>query len=247
MRLFPYLAGPLSTMNILITGASKGIGKAIAEKFGSEGHALFLSARDPVRLGQAGAELRHRFPNIRVESHAADLARKEAVQALAAWALQGAGGAPDVLVNNAGIYLPGSLATEADGNLEELMAVNLYGAYHLTRALLPALTTRGQGHIFNMCSVASVQASDKGGAYSISKYALLGFSRNLREEMKPHGIKVTAVIPGAVYTSSWAGSGVEPERLIAPEDIADLVYAASQLSSRTVVEDILIRPRLGDL
>jgi short-subunit dehydrogenase len=106
---------------------------------------------------------------------------------------------------------------------------------------------RKTGHIFNMCSIASLQAYKNGGAYSISKFALLGFSKNLREEMKPYGIKVTAVIPGAAYTDSWAGSGVDPRRIMTAGDVAAMIYAAAQLSPQACVEDIVLRPQLGDL
>jgi short-subunit dehydrogenase len=104
-----------------------------------------------------------------------------------------------------------------------------------------------KGHIFNMCSIASLHAYTNGGAYSISKFALLGFSKNLREEMKPHGIKVTAVIPGAVYTDSWAGSGVSRERIMQAADVAAMIYTAAQLSPQACVEDIVLRPLEGDL
>jgi short-subunit dehydrogenase len=127
-----------------------------------------------------------------------------------------------------------------------MIAVNLYSAYHLTRALLPGMMERKQGHIFNMCSIASLKAYSNGGAYSISKFALLGFSRNLREEMMPYNIKVTAVIPGAAYTDSWVGF-VDPERIMEASDIAQLVYAAAHLSPKACVEDIVVRPQLGDL
>ena len=106
---------------------------------------------------------------------------------------------------------------------------------------------RKAGHIFNMCSIASLHAYSNGGSYSISKYALMGFSKNLREEMKPFNIKVTAVYPGAVYTSSWEGSNVLPSRIMEVNDIAEMVYAASLLSPKACVEDIVIRPFLGDL
>jgi NADP-dependent 3-hydroxy acid dehydrogenase YdfG len=103
------------------------------------------------------------------------------------------------------------------------------------------------GHIFNMCSIASLQAYNNGGAYSISKFALAGFSKNLREEMKQHGIKVTTVYPGAAFTDSWAGSGVDPQRIMEASDIAEMIYTASRLSPQACVEDILLRPQLGDL
>ena len=116
----------------------------------------------------------------------------------------------DVLVNNAGLFDPGSVYNEPDGTLEHLMAVNLYSAYHVTRSVINHMIAQKSGHIFNMCSIASFKAYANGGAYSISKYALAGFSTNLREEMKPFGIKVTAVYPGAAFTDSWEESGVSP-------------------------------------
>jgi short-subunit dehydrogenase len=136
---------------------------------------------------------------------------------------------------------------EKEGNLEEMIQTNLYSAYHLTRTLLPHMMARKSGHIFNICSVASLKAYPNGGAYGISKFALLGFSRNLREEMKPLGIKVTAVLPGAAYSASWEGSGVDPERIMTAEDVARMVYAAAILSPQATVEDIVLRPQLGDL
>lgn len=98
-----------------------------------------------------------------------------------------------------------------------------------------------------MCSVASLAAYKNGGAYSISKHALMGFSKNLREELKPYNIKVTAVYPGAVYTASWDGSGINPSRIMEVNDIAEMIYAASLLSAQACVEDIIIRPLKGDL
>jgi NADP-dependent 3-hydroxy acid dehydrogenase YdfG len=103
------------------------------------------------------------------------------------------------------------------------------------------------GHIFNISSIAGLKAYANGGSYSISKYAIRGFSNNLREEMKPFNIKVTAVYPGAVLTDSWKEAGINPERIMEVNDVANMVYAASQLSPQACVEDIVIRPQLGDL
>jgi short-subunit dehydrogenase len=103
------------------------------------------------------------------------------------------------------------------------------------------------GHIFTICSIASLAAYPGGGAYGISKYALLGFTKNLRHELREHGIKVTAIIPGAVYTDSWKGSGVPEDRIMEDRDIARMIYACSQLSLQAVVEEIVVRPQLGDL
>jgi short-subunit dehydrogenase len=233
-------------MNCIITGASRGLGMAMAERFAQGGYNLYLCSRDAAKLAAATKELSGRYPDIAVHSRAVDMGEKTAVEAFARW-LGDAGVTVDVLINNAGQFIPGSVHNEPEGALETLMTVNLYSAYHLTRYLLPAMMARRSGHIFNICSVASLKAYPNGGAYSISKYALAGFSANLREEMKPHGIKVTTVYPGAAYTDSWAGTGIDPQRIMTAADVAEMVFTASRLSPQAVVEEILLRPQLGDL
>jgi len=233
-------------MHCIITGASKGLGKAIAEKFAAGGYNLYLCARNRAALEETAAGIRSGFPGISVEIAAFDLAEKEQARQFGQWILD-KGISIDVLVNNAGQFIPGSIHAEEEGTLEKMISVNLYSAYHLTRVLLPGMMAKKKGHIFNICSIASLQPYPNGGSYSISKFALAGFSRNLREEMKPFGIKVTALYPGAAYTDSWVGSGVDPQRIMEAGDIADMVFAASQLSPRATVEDIILRPQLGDL
>jgi short-subunit dehydrogenase len=233
-------------MNSIITGASRGLGRAIAGQFAAQGYDLVLTSRDPAALQTAVRELSDRYPAVRILHRNADLGNKAEAQALGRWIAE-SGLTVDVLVNNAGQFIYGSLYDEADGVLEQLMAVNLFSAYHLTRSLLPGMIARGSGHIFNICSIASLKAYHHGGAYGISKYALAGFSANLREEMKEHGIKVTAVYPGAAYTDSWSGSGVDPHRIMEAADIAKMVVAATALSPQATVEEIVLRPQLGDL
>lgn len=233
-------------MNVVITGASRGFGFAIAEQFAAAGHSLYLCARDQERLRQSADTLKAQYPGLIVYVYAADLSDEKAVKSLAIKLLEEAG-TIDILVNNAGSFVPGSVYNEPEGALKQMIDLNLFSAYHLTRALVPSMISRRQGHIFNMCSIASVQAYPNGGAYSISKFALLGFSRNLREEMKPFQVKVTAVLPGAAYTDSWKGSGVEPARIMEARDIAHMVYQATLLSPQACVEEIVLRPQLGDL
>lgn len=234
-------------MNIVITGASRGLGKAITTTFAGDGqnHTFFLSSRNKETLDAAANELQENFPGTKILSQAYDLSDKKNVLALASWVLAQTD-KPDILVNNAGIFLPGNVHDEREGLLEEIMNVNLFSAYHLTRKLLPAMMKQKSGHIFNICSIASLKAYENGGAYSISKFALAGFSKNLREEMKPHGIKVTSVYPGAAYTDSWAGF-VKPERIMEATDVSKMIYAASQLSPQACVEEIIMRPQLGDV
>lgn len=238
-------------MNVVITGASKGMGKAIAEKFAANGHNIILCARNEVQLYKTMEELLTKYPSVVIKAFPADLSNTVQTKNFANRVLAEVNKLPgkkaDVLVNNAGQFSPGSVYNEEEGVLEKMIEVNLYSAYHLTRMLLPHMIEHKSGHIFNMCSIASLKAYKNGGAYSISKFALLGFSKNLREEMKDHGIKVTAVMPGAVYTDSWSESGVSPQRLMESDDISELIFAATQLSGGAVVEEIIIRPQLGDL
>ncbi|OSZ78035.1 short-chain dehydrogenase [Chitinophagaceae bacterium IBVUCB1] len=232
--------------NAVITGATQGIGRAIAGKFLSQGFDIAICARNGEDLTALKNEWAAQYPNRSVLAIVADVATKQGAIAFADEVLQHFASI-DVLVNNAGTYYPGSLATEPEGQLEQLMNLNLYSAYHITRKLLPVMKQQQQGHIFNICSVASHKAYPGGGAYSITKYALLGFSENLREELKQDMIKVTTVSPGAVYSRSWDGSGVPQERIMQAADIADMVWAAANLSPQACVETILIRPQLGDL
>lgn len=233
-------------MNIVITGASKGMGKAMAEKFAEGGHSLFICSRNEVNLKNTAEEIENKYDNISVKYIATDLGNKNGSKEFTDWILSSNENI-DVLINNAGTFLPGSLFDEPEGTLEEMINTNLYSAYHVTRALLPSMMKRRQGHIFNMCSIASLNAYANGGSYSVSKFALAGFSKNLREEMKPYNIKVTTVYPGAVYTDSWKSTGLPESRFIKMDDIASLVYTTSLLSPQACVEEIIIRPIEGDI
>ena len=232
-------------MNVVITGASQGIGFAIAEIFANAGYTLCLCSKTKENLAAAGNSLAVKYPHATIHFTHADLSKKEQCTQFANWCLEK--GTPTILINNAGFFSPGNIQDEADNALEQQMAVNLYSAYHTTRALLPTILKMGKGHIFNICSIASLNAYAQGGSYSISKFALLGFSKNLRLELKDKGIKVTAVCPGATYTNSWNGSGIDPMRIMESEDIAKMIFAAAHLSPQAVVEDIVMRPQLGDL
>ncbi len=225
----------------IITGITHGIGRAITEKLLHEGFHVIGCARNENDLRSMEAQWEGKL-----QTHVVDVANRAQTDAFAQ-AILSTGNAPQILVNNAGIYQPGNLADEPEGQLEKMLSVNLLSAYHLTRALLPAMKRSGSGHIFNLCSIASLQAYPGGGAYSISKYALLGFSDNLREELKPTGIRVTAICPGAVWSRSWEGSGVNPENIIAAADIAELLWSAYNLSPAACLERLVIRPQGGDL
>jgi short-subunit dehydrogenase len=233
-------------MNAIITGASKGIGKSVATAFAALGYNLVLCSRTPTTLYNTVQELYNAFPNVKIKAMPADLSSKLGCKDFTSWVLS-LNMSIDVLVNNAGLFVPGSVHNEAEGQLEFMLNANLNSAYHVTRALVPKMMEQTSGHVFNVCSIASIKAYDNGGSYSISKFAMLGFGKNLREEMKPYNVKVTNVMPGAAYTGSWSGSDIDPKRLMEAEDIAQMIVASTQLSASACVEDIILRPQLGDL
>jgi short-subunit dehydrogenase len=188
----------------VITGATKGIGRAIAESLATEGYDILVCSNDALSLENMAADFAVRFSDVQLITYCVDVSKKQEVLDFAQF-VANQWDRVDVLVNNAGLFIPSAIHTEGDGALEKMMETNFYSAYHLTRALLALMLPFKKGYIFIMCSVASTTAYTNGGAYSISKYALLGFSKKLGQELKTHGIKVTAIISGATWTDSWAG------------------------------------------
>lgn len=231
---------------IVVSGGTKGIGRATIDRFMADGFDAVTCSRNETDLSKLKSELESRHPQSSLHIFKADLSVKSEVIAFADYVKQLAQPV-DVLVNNTGVFIPGEVHQEEDGALEKMIETNLYSAYHLTRALLPEMKSRKSGHIFNMCSIASIIAYANGGSYSISKFAMYGMTKVLREEVKPHNIRVTAVLPGATYTASWEGVDVPEERLMKADDVAEAVFSANRMSLASVVEEIVIRPQLGDL
>ncbi len=236
----------LMKKSILVTGGTKGIGRAVLERFARENFTLITCSRNQQDLNHLAKALSEKHPGIELHTFTADLSKREQVMQFAHAALERIPHI-DVLVNNAGAFRPGNIADEPEGQLEWTLQTNLYSAYHLTRALLPSMLKRKQGHIINICSVASLKAYPQGGSYSISKYALLGFSHNLREELKDKGIRVTAIMPGATWSDSWKGVDLPRERLMEAEDVAKTVWCAWELGPSAVLEEVVLRPLPGDL
>ncbi len=230
----------------VVTGGSKGIGKALLIQLANEGFSLATCARNVEILEEVRQEILEKHPAVSFFCQQTDMARPDEVQQFSEAVIQLA--MPiDILVNNAGVFIPGQIHTENKGVFEQTMYTNVFGVYHLTRALLPTMIEKRSGHIFNICSTASTTAYVNGGSYCVSKFALLGMSKVLREELKPYNIRVTSVMPGATLTASWEGTELPPERFMPPEDVAETILAAYRLSARTVVEELLLRPQLGDI
>lgn len=226
---------------VVISGGSQGIGKSLVKFFLNKGFSVYTCARNQKGLDALYEELN----NSNLHIFQADMSKKADVLQFADWVKKNCS-VVDVLINNAGYFEPGKVQSEAEGVLERQIETNLYSAYHLTRALL-AVVPRGSGHIFNMCSVASIMPYIDGGSYCISKFALLGFSKVLREELKSERIKVTSILPGATLTNSWAGVNFPKERFIDADELAKSIYAAYDLGPSTVIEELLVRPMEGDI
>lgn len=233
-------------MNIIITGGTKGIGKAITEKFVQEGFNVAICARTKKDLKKIKKKLEKQNPLVQVMAERVNMQSKKQVEKFAEKIIK-EWGSVDIIVNNAAAFLQGTLLEEPDGFLEKMMATNVYGSYYLTRKLLPHLIHQERGHIFNICSVASQKVYPDCSSYVISKFALLGFSKVLRHELMDKNIKVTSVIPGATLTNSWEGIELPKGRIMPPKDIAAAIWSAYNMSASSTVEEIVMRPQLGDL
>jgi short-subunit dehydrogenase len=153
----------------------------------------------------------------------------------------------DILINNAGIYTPGRVSEQSADDMMQMISVNLMAAWQVTQWALPLLRKGYKPLIINIGSIAGLNAYTNGGAYSVSKFALVGYSKNLRAELMESGIRVSTLNPGATWSSSWSGSRLPKSRLMPAEDIAELCALLYQLSANTVVEEIVMRPLLGDV
>ena len=225
---------------LLITGVSRGIGNAIAQRYEAEGFTIVGCASSAQSLQNVNTD----HPSWHMTQ--VDVGDKAALKLWAANVIED-NGVPDVLVNNAGKFIPGAIHEEQDSVYEDTLRVNLDSAYYLSKAIIPGMKTRGSGLIINICSTASITAYPNGGTYAISKHAMLGLGRCLREELKPHNVSVVNLLPGPVYTSSWAGVDLPEERFMDVEHIAEIAWQANALAPRTVLEDVVLRPQLGDI
>jgi len=247
MLIFDKLNLLLFLMNIVITGATKGIGRAIADLFATrEQGRLAIAARTEADLQRLSASFAEHYPQMEVLACCTDLSSEAGVDRFAQLILQ-KWEHIDVLVNNAGAFIKGGILEEPDDALAQMLALNLVAPYRLTRALLPLMLNQGYGHIFNIASIAGRKIFADSAAYTISKHALIGFSGVLREWLKTRQIKVTTVMPGHTWSQSWEGSTLPPQRILAAEEVALAVYNAWKTAPGTVIEEIILRPQLGDL
>ena len=233
-------------MNILITGATKGIGRAIAEKMVELGHNVAVCARNAADLSALEEALRSSNSSVQVFAKAVDLSEKEQVYNFADQALDFFG-TIEVLVNNAGLFLPSFVLDEADDSLEKQLQLNLLAPYYLYKKLAPSMRNQRKGHIFNICSVSSKEININAGSYGVTKAALLSLNHVMRAEMMACNVKVTAILPGSTFTHSWEGAQIPKDRFIQAEDVAETISGVLSLSNSVNVEEILMKPLHGQI
>lgn len=235
---------------VLITGASQGIGAAIAKVFAKEvrGVRLALVARNERNLATAVRACAKLLggPGAAVESFACDVSDDASVAAMAAAVTKRFGGV-DVLINNAGKFEGAPLAEMSVAQFDRLIGANLRSVFLVSKAFVPAMAARGSGDIFNMSSIAGLDAYPGGAGYCAAKFGVTGLSKVMRAELKTKGVRVCCVFPGATWSPSWGGSGVPAVRMMPAEDVARAFLDVYRLTRNTVVEEIVLRPQLGDL
>lgn len=230
----------LTGASTLVTGAGRGIGRAIALRLAKEGAHVILVARTSSELENVADAIRSAGGSAAV--HRADITNDHEVKQLFE-AVGKKHGALAVLVNNAGIGRFASVAEMTLEDLDAMWSLNVRAAFSCTKAALPLLRT-ARGAVVQIASLAAKNAFVGGGGYAATKWALLGFSRCLMLEERAHGIRVITVCPGSVDTS-FSGSAPdakEAERIVAPQDVADAVAAALLLPDRAMMSEIDLRP-----
>ena len=227
----------LAGKNALVTGAGKGIGRAIALALAKEGANVALLARTTMQLENVAAEVRSHGVKAAVLS--ADVANIDSVSAAVAQAKQELGPI-DILINNAGTAKFGKFLELEPAEWENIIRVNLLGVYYITRAVLPEMIERQTGDIINISSTAGQRGAAVTSAYSASKFGLIGLSESLMQEVRKHNIRVSTLTPSTVATDMAIDLKLtdgNPERVMQPEDFAELIIAQLKLNRRVFLKE----------
>jgi short-subunit dehydrogenase len=232
--------------NLIITGATKGMGRSIAIAFAKQGLNLAICSRNYTELSLFQEELQKINPAIKVIVRQADASNKEELLAFAGYAEQELGFI-SVIVNNVGTYEPSSILDDEENTFERLINTNLMPAYELYRYFGKTMMAARKGHIFTICSVAAIDPVAEAGTYTVTKFALHGLTKVMKLEMQPYGVKVTNVLPGSTLTDSWKDTSLPADQFVLPEDIASAIVCAYNMSPGANVDEIVIRPVSGQL
>lgn len=227
---------------VLITGGSKGIGLSIAKVFArtTDRPIILLARKEEELLAAKETCLQEGAKEVTIL--AVDLLDHESIVQIDVEALQ-----VGVLVNNAGSFLFKTLSETSQPEFERQFQINTLGAFNLTQRILPSLKERDRGLIVNICSQASLKGYGDSGAYTMSKHATLGYTRSLRKELMDTSIAVSAINLGQTFSTSWDGVDIDPNQLIDPEDVGRLIVSLSELSPRSVAEEIILSPQGGEV
>jgi len=223
----------------LVTGASRGIGLAIAGRLGQMGARVALCARDEGRLESAAAGLRR--AGIEASVFAADVTRADSIASLVERTRAGLGPI-DILVNNAGIGTFGPAHELSEADWDAVLDTNLKSVFLITRAVAPQMISRRTGHIINIASLAGKNAFPGGGIYCASKWGLLGLTYCLAEDLRGYGIRVAAVCPGSVDTEFSPHPGKDAAKMLQPEDVAHAVATLVTQAPQSFISEVLLRP-----
>lgn len=239
-----------SERTAIITGGSRGMGKAIAEQLASLGYDIIILAKDKKRADKAAREMAKKY-RVVARSFSCDLSKTKEIDSFSRFCSTNRI-VPSILVNNAGIYSPGPTEREPIETYDAIMSVNTRGMFYLTKKLLPLMKKTKGGRIVIISSAWALdsfpaEGKAEGTVYSISKWALRGWARSLRAEVRRHGIGVTIIYPGAVITDEWKGTEFPHKTFIQPEDIGRIVGTVVSTSSETVIEEVIVKPLRGDM
>lgn len=231
-------------MNIFVTGASSGMGLAIACELAPQSKTVLIHGRDAGRLATAKAKVLS-LGALACEDFSQELAHPNAAETIASWVLSKTNQL-DVLILNAGFYREGSLAEFPPRQFDEDFRATVHINLFLIQQLLPLLLAGERKRIVMIGSTAAYEAYPLVPVYGVQKWALRGLALNLRNELRSKGVGVTFVAPGATWTGMWEGEDLPADRLLVPSDIAKMVAATLSLSPQAVVEELKVVPMLGD-
>ncbi|HXU48652.1 MAG TPA: SDR family NAD(P)-dependent oxidoreductase [Candidatus Binatia bacterium] len=229
---------PLDGKVALITGANRGIGLAIAHRLGALGASLSISARDRNRLEAVARELQS---STKVAAIPADLTRTDEVAALVSKTEQ-ALGPVDILVNNAGVGTFSPIQDASESDWDTMLDTNLKAVFLLMKAVAPGMIRRRSGHIVNIASLAGKNAIPGGAIYCASKWGLLGLTRSAAEDLRAHGIRVSAICPGSVATDFSPHGKKDPAKMLQPEDVAHALETLVTQAPQSFISEIDLRP-----
>ncbi|HYA89411.1 MAG TPA: SDR family NAD(P)-dependent oxidoreductase [archaeon] len=230
---------PLDGKVAIVTGASRGIGLAIARKLVRMGGRIAICARDAARLNGAAAELRGEGATVLAVP--ADVSRAQDVADLVQKA-EAKLGPIEILINNAGIGFFGPTHEASEANWDTVLDTNLKSVFLMSKAVARGMIERRGGHIINISSLAGKNAFVGGGIYCASKWGLLGLTECMAEDLRGYGIRVSAICPGSVHTEFSPHAGKDPRKMLQAEDIAHAVEMVVTQAPQSFISEILMRP-----